>query len=334
MGSGSWSTNVYDEHRRYKARVGKSTFDYSDTMQRMDRSAWCAHASLDPRGVRMRESRDSAEHPESNSIAVMFDVTGSMGAVPVTLQKKLPELLGLLLRKSYVSNPQILFEAIGDATCDRVPLQVGQFESDNRMDDNLENFFLECGGGGQRTESYELAMYFMARHTDIDCWNKRGRKGYLFIIGDEMAYPLVKRREVQQVIGDGLEKDIPLREMLSELRRRYHVFYILPKAASYGGDRQILGFWRDLLGQNVLELDDPEAVCEVIALTIGMTEGTIDLSTGIEDLKEYNVADQTLHVVTMALATLPKSLAIVKAKGGALPGLGARSLLEEKGRRL
>ena len=39
------------------------------------------------------------------------------------------------------------------------------------------------------TESYELAMYFMARHTALDCHEKRGKRGYLFIIGDEMAYP-------------------------------------------------------------------------------------------------------------------------------------------------
>ena len=58
-----------------------------------------------------------------------------------------------------------MFGAIGDATCDRVPLQVGQFESDNRMDDDLGRIVLEGGGGGQQTESYELAMYFMARHT-------------------------------------------------------------------------------------------------------------------------------------------------------------------------
>ena len=31
-----------------------------------------------------------------------------------------------------------MFGAIGDATCDRAPLQVGQFESDNRMDGDLE----------------------------------------------------------------------------------------------------------------------------------------------------------------------------------------------------
>lgn len=45
------------------------------------------------------------------------------------------------------------------------------------------------------TESYELAMYFMARHTSIDCYEKRGKRGYLFMIGDELAYPKVKRHE-------------------------------------------------------------------------------------------------------------------------------------------
>src|SRR5512133_104480 len=195
MGSGRWTTNVYDEHNRYKAAHGKSTFDHSDRLHRMDRSAWHVYPGLDARGVKSRESRDSAEHPESTAIAVMFDVTGSMGQVPVTLQRKLPDLLGLLLLKGYVTDPQILFGAIGDATCDRVPLQIGQFESDNRMDENLENIFLEGGGGGQQTESYELAMYFVARHTEIDCFSKHGRKGYFLIIGDEKAYARVKKNE-------------------------------------------------------------------------------------------------------------------------------------------
>jgi hypothetical protein len=326
MGSGRWSTNVYDEHRRSKAAAGKTDFDYSDTLHRSDPSAWRVHANLDPHGVTARESRDSDEHPNSTAIAVMFDVTGSMGQVPVTLQKKLPQLLGLLLRKAYVSDPQILFGAIGDATCDTVPLQVGQFESDNRMDENLEKLFLEGGGGGQQTESYELAMYFIARHTAIDCWEKRGHKGYLFIIGDEMAYGQVKRDEVREHIADGLELNIALAEIVKELRRRYHVFYVLPKAASYGGDRRILSFWRRLLGQNVLELDDAGAVCETIALAIGMMEGTIDLQAGMEDLKEFSVDASTIQAVTHSLATLPPGLATARSSGPGLLGLEKKAL--------
>ncbi|MFL7810639.1 MAG: hypothetical protein AB8I80_18515, partial [Anaerolineae bacterium] len=214
-----------------------------------------------------------------------------------------------------------LFGAIGDATCDRVPLQIGQFESDNRMDKNLEAIFLEGGGGGQKMESYELAMYFFARHTDIDCWNVRGHKGYLFMIGDEMAYPRVKRREVQSLIGDGLEGDLPTEAIVQELRERYHVFYILPRSASYGGDPQVLGFWRGLLGEHVLELDDPAAVCETIALAIGLLDGTVDLQSGTEDLREMGVDKATRKVVSTALATMPKGMIKASATGPALPGL-------------
>ena len=219
MGSGSWSTNVYDEHNRYKAAAGKSTFDYSDTLHHSGRSTWHVHATLNPHGVGSRESRDSAEHPASTAIAVMFDVTGSMGEVPVTLQKKLPELLGLLLRKGYVPDPQILFGAIGDATCDSVPLQVGQFESDNRMDENLENIFLEGGGGGQRTESYELAMYFIARHTDIDCWNKRGQQRLPVHHRRRDGLPAGQEaRGAEHSSATGWRGTFPSRTMVKELR--------------------------------------------------------------------------------------------------------------------
>ena len=190
MGSGRWSTDVYYAAARMRATSGTSAFAYSDG------GATRVHPALDPLGVTARESRDSDEHPRSLAIAVLFDVTGSMRGAG-RLQQKLPRLLGLLLRKGYTTDPQIMFGAIGDATCDRAPLQIGQFESDNRMDDDLGRIVLEGGGGGQKTESYELAMYFMARHTAIDCYDKRGRRGYLFIIGDEMAYPQVKPAEVR-----------------------------------------------------------------------------------------------------------------------------------------
>ncbi|GAA1513933.1 hypothetical protein GCM10009827_030730 [Dactylosporangium maewongense] len=302
MGSGIWSTDVYDAADRYRRATGASAFAYSDS------GARTVHSALDPKGVGKRESRDSDEHPDSVAIAVMFDVTGSMGSVPRVLQQKLPQLLGLLLRKGYVKDPQILFGAIGDATCDRVPLQVGQFESDNRLDEDLGRFVLEGGGGGQMTESYELAMYFMARHTSIDCYEKRGKRGYLFIIGDEQAYSRVKPGEVRDVIGDKLGEAIGLRAMVDEVRRMYDTYYILPAGSSYAGNTTILDFWKDLLGQNVIALDDLDAVCETIALTVGLGEDSIDLDEGLEDLREAGSA---------ATATVGKALA--RIGGGRAP---------------
>ena len=296
MGSGTWSTDVYDAATRYRAATGASAFAYSDG------GATSVHEALDPFGVTVRESRDSDEHPESLALAVLFDVTGSMGTVPRTLQAKLPGLLGLLMRKGYVEHPQILFGAVGDATCDRAPLQVGQFESDNRMEDDLGKILLEGGGGGQMTESYELAMYFMARHTSIDCFDKRGKRGYLFMIGDELAYPKIKRREVAKVIGDDLERDLPIEDVLRELQRMYEVYFIIPEGAYHSGSRELKDFWQGLLGQHVLYLDDLDAVCETIALTVGLAEDAIDLDEGLDHLREFGSDAGTS--VSRALAPL------------------------------
>ncbi|MEH1098609.1 hypothetical protein [Micromonospora sp. CPCC 205561] len=307
MGSGSWSTDVYDAADRYRRKTGRSAFSYSDS------GARTVHPALDPRGA-VRESRDSDEHPRSTPVSVLFDVTGSMGHVPRVLQTKLPQLLGLLQRQGYARDPQIMFGAIGDATCDRVPLQVGQFESDNRMDDDLGRIVLEGGGGGQMTESYELAMYFMARHTVTDSWEKRGRRGYLFIIGDELAYPAVKAREVARLIGGGPREDVPLRHIVDEVTRRWDTYYLLPAGSHYSGNAKVLDFWRGLLGQNAVVLDDLDAVCETIALTIGLGEQAIDLDEGLRDLER--AGSGATGTVSKALARLGRGR---RAEVSALP---------------
>lgn len=303
MGGGSYNVDTSRAARTYRASSGTSAFAYHDKVRSGSAPA-VAHADLSPKGVTFRESRDSDDHPTSVGVAVLFDVTGSMGSVPKTLVDKLPELFGLLLRKGYVEHPQVLIGAIGDATCDRVPLQIGQFESDNRVDENIGKIFLEGGGGGQTTESYELGMYFMCRHTAIDCFEKRGHKPYLFMIGDETAYPKVKASEVNKYIAaeTELSEDIPLAVIVEELKSKFEVYFIIPSGSSYYNDSSISSFWKALFGQNVIMLDDLGAVAETIALTIGLSEGTTDLDTGLDDLLDVGLT--TGGTVGKALAEL------------------------------
>ncbi len=181
--------------------------------------------------------------------------------------------MGLLIRKGYLAHPQILIGAIGDATCDTTPLQVGQFESGIEIDEDLGRLFLEGGGGGQLTESYELALYFMARHTALDSFEKRGRRGYIFLIGDETPYRRVKRKEVEKHIGDRLPQDVPVEDVIAELQRMYNVYYILPNMTSNWNNEVVHSRWVELLGQNVLRLEDPAGISELIASTIGIAEG-------------------------------------------------------------
>jgi hypothetical protein len=313
MGSGNWSAVAYDASTAFKRSAGIDDFQYTQTTKSsMPMSGWSVHADLDPQwtagdgsplaGQKVRESRDSDEHPTSVPIAVLFDVTGSMGSIPRVLQKKLAELFGLLLRKGYVEHPQVLYGGVGDAFTDRVPLQVGQFESDNRSDADLEKIFLEGNGGGQRHESYELAMYFMARHTVTDAWEKRGKRGYLFIVGDEAVYPRVTPSQVRDVVGDDLAEPISTADLIRELQEKWDVYFIIPQHGSYFNDDSITQSWRDLLGEKVILLDDEEAVCETIALAVGLAEGTVDLDDGLDDLADVGADKKVIDQVGKALA--------------------------------
>jgi hypothetical protein len=303
MGSGAWSATNFFDRSRARAAAGVDTFDYSAKARQSGQLR--VHESLNPYGLGQRESRDSAEHPDSNAILISLDVTGSMGRVVRGIHHDLPHLHELLLGHKYIPHPQILFAAVGDATCDRVPLQVGQFESDNRMDQNLEHLILEGGGGAQKTESYELAMYIAARHTAADCWEKRGRKGYLFMIGDEMAYPEVRRAHVHKLVGLDPQSDIPLGQIVAEVKDRYHFYFIIPGGAQYGSDKQVLDFWQQHLGEkNVLKLAEPEDTSESIAMTIGLNEGVINLDQAQEHLAKRGKIGSAMNRILSVIGAL------------------------------
>lgn len=284
------------------------------------------HYSLDVNGVKLRESRDSTEHPTSLAVTLLCDVTGSMRDLPRLFQKNAPQMMGVLLRRGYVTHPQVMVGAIGDATSDQFPIQIGQWESaDDLIDSSTEHLILEGGGGGQKTESYELSAYFMARHTETDCWSKRRHKGYIFIVGDEMAYPFVKRSEVlRHIVDDGLEADIPVAQIFRELQERYDVFFLLPKNASHGSDRQVLAFWRGLLGQNVLEIEDMGAFVETVALTIGLNEGATDSATGVGDLVDAGASKAMAEMAARATSHLTGRDVVIT--GGGLPATGGSSV--------
>ncbi len=282
MGYSNWSDDAFSSRQRKRAATNTTAFTYDADVRRSGK--YVVHPQMNPHQI-TRESRDSAAHPTSLAIGVLFDVTGSMGTVPRVMQTKLGALMRTLVQHGYVEHPQVLFGAIGDAYTDRVPLQIGQFESGLEMDDDLGKIVIEGGGGGQVYESYELGMYFFARHTTIDCYEKRGKKGYLFTIGDENPYDRIRREQVANLIGDTLERDIPIAQVVKELHRTYEHFHIIPTNTSHGRNPAIQQNWQKLLGERVLLLEDENAVTETIALAIALNEGTLDnLYDGVDVL--------------------------------------------------
>jgi hypothetical protein len=318
MGNSNWSDAAYNARQDHRQATNQTAFTYDNQVRAS--GIVRVHDGMNPHGVN-RESRDSVAHPDTVAIAVIFDVTGSMGTVPRVLQTKLGALMRVLIQKGYVEHPQILFGAVGDAYCDSVPLQIGQFESGLEMDDELGKIYIEGGGGGQVHETYELAMYVIARHTAIDCYERRGHKGYLFTIGDEHPYHNVHRQQVQQHIGDTLKRDIPTEQIVNEVQERYEYFHIIPTNTSHGRDPEVQAHWKKLLGERVLLLDDETAVCETIALAIGLCEGTIDdLMSGADDLVQAGYDQHATATASTALANYAALRApIVRVATGTLP---------------
>ncbi len=258
------------------------------------------HPLMNPRGLAVRESRDSADHPSALPIAFALDVTGSMGDIPRNLaQRDLPQFMGLL-GACAIADPQVLFMAIGDATSDNAPLQVGQFESTAElMDQWLTWSFLEGGGGGSGSESYELAFYLLARHTDTDSWVKRRHKGYLFMTGDELPYPAVSRHQVSALLGDQLDEDIPIEEAIAAAAEQYHLFFLIPDLQRR---QRCESRWRDLLGDHVICMESPDDTCHVAAALVGLTEGRLaDVDAVARVLADQGLARERVGAVVRAL---------------------------------
>lgn len=313
MGGTDWSNDFYADRAAARARSGAPTFAHHVDVAsgRVDAKA---HPTLDVFGLTVREARDSANHPESLPIMVMLDETGSMATVPPIVQGKLPRLMEILLDKQYCKDPAILVGAVGDARSDRVPLQAGQFESGIEIDEQISNLYLEAnGGGGEPQESYQLALYLAARCTATDAWDKRGKKGFLFIIGDEKPYGGSPPEEIKRIFNHDVQDTLMTRDLVREAKTRWHVFYIMPSRTSHYKEPEIVGAWSDLIGsESVIMLDDPNLVCETIGATIGMVENAItldrvttDLGGGAEAIVVRDALDRLAPAAAAATGSVP-----------------------------
>lgn len=261
MGCGSWSSSDWSVYSKEKIENKSARDIYT--------SRWMPE-KFDPKTAKVRESCDSEEHPESNAIIIGLDVTGSMHDILETVANKLGLLVGTIYDHKPVADPQILMCAIGDTCFDVAPFQVTQFESDIRIAEQLTKLYFERGGGPNDFESYPLAWYFAARHTKIDCFEKRGKKGLLFTMGDDCFPEVLTKNEIRAVFGDEIQADIPVTEILDEVNRKYEIFHLVLDRA-HNSSR--IDEWHRLLGQRVIQVRDCEKVPEVIVSIIEMMNG-------------------------------------------------------------
>lgn len=269
MGSGSWSPSDFTTYASTNSYDDKSTHEIFNKK--------VIDENLDPKNITIRESRDSEDKDHSTPVIVGLDVTGSMFTVlDVMAREGLNTLVSEIYNRKPVTDPHILCMGVGDvAARDEAPLQCTQFEADIRIIEQLEKIYLEGGGGGNSYESYILPWYFAAMKTSTDSFEKRGKKGYLFTIGDECLTPELTPEQLEKVFGGKVQRGYTAEELYEMVSKKWEVFHIIVEQGSYyqyQGEK-VKTSWKKLLGQKAIGLSDHKKLAEVIVSTIQVWEG-------------------------------------------------------------
>ena len=275
MGHGDYDAKAYRSYALNAASTPRHELFHRSTKDAPVRSGQEVNAEK----IKIRESCDSTDHPLSTPVMVGLDVSGSMGMIAEHLAKQgLGTFIEQTLQRKPITDPHLLFMAIGDATAhDRAPLQATQFESDNRIVTQLTDLYLEGGGGGNDYESYDLAWAFAAYRTKCDAWEKRQTKGYLFTIGDECFPGSANLEYMRKVFGSTCPQNPTPENLLAAAQEKFNVFHICILEGNYCSNRsqrdRAQSTWGQRLQKKAVCIDNYRHVAELLVSIMAINEG-------------------------------------------------------------
>jgi hypothetical protein len=275
MGNSRWNNDDYTSYARSTNYVSKS---------RDEVFAHRVNEKLDPRnvkvgkgertGLQLRESIISDSNPNPTPIILGLDVTGSMGSVAEQIAKEeLPKLMTRIHETGIVSDPHVMFMGIDDVFAQgHGALQVSYFEPDLRIVEQLRQMWLVGNGGGNGSESYDLAWYFAGHHTYLEGFEKQGRKGFLFTFGDEPApFQDVSKRDLEIIFGPGNYEGASPEASLRAAQQKFKVFHIVVEHGV--SNRGVRESWTEMLGPNAIFLRNRKYLTEIVIATMAIANG-------------------------------------------------------------
>jgi hypothetical protein len=298
VGNARWDSRTYDTYERttnYRSASRDEVFSHH------------VGEKLDPRnvkvgkgerkGLQLRESIISDSNPDPTPIILGLDVTGSMGDIAVQIAKdELPKLMTQIHETGVVSDPHVMFMGIDDVFAQgHGALQVSYFEPDLRIVEQLRQMWIVSNGGGNGSESYDLAWYFAGRYTYLENFEKTGKPGFLFTFGDEPApYQTVTQRHLELIFGPGTYEAATPEASLRSAKAKFKVFHIV---VEHGGGRAVRDSWTKLLGNNAIFLRDHKYLTPVVLATMAIANGA-DIQSVIN---ESTCPDELRHAFSNAL---------------------------------
>lgn len=276
MGGGSYSAkdwNTFSKSRAYSDPKTTTKDIYKKSS--LDKM-------LDPKEWKIRESVDGPDNPQSTPVVIGLDVTGSMSPVLDSIARKgLKTICEEIYNRKPVTNPHICTLGIGDMECDDAPFQATQFEADVRIFEQLEKLYLESGGGGNDHESYILAWYFAKYRTKTDSFSKRGKKGFIFTIGDEEITPVITEYDLKHHLGETQTRTFLAQELFELVSAEWNIYHIIIKEGNHASRclDAVKKSWENVIGiQKTIVTEDHTKIAEIIVSILEMMAGK-DLSS-------------------------------------------------------
>jgi len=291
---GHWAGHDFSAARKkYDAHVGRS---YGDA-----KAAGKKAADMAP---------DRIKTKSKSPLAILCDVTGSMGSWPANIFAKLPYLE--IEGKEYLGDDmEISFCAFGDVNGDSYPLQVRNFSKGTDLKKQLEALVVEGGGGGQIKESPEVAALYYARNVDMPV----ASKPICIIITDESLYETVNKDDAKKHAKVDLETRIKTTDIFDELKRRYAVYLVRKPYEAVRGDslsatdKGIVKDWLRVVDEeHIVTLPNEERVLDIIFGILAKETDRIDYFR--DELKDRQLkdkgGDKKVEVALKALETIHK----------------------------
>lgn len=245
-------------------------------------------------------------------VETRVDTTGSMGGNVDVAVRVLPnafESWGSVLKGYDVQVATGIFGDVGD----QFVLCRPQFEMEALKIVKQLTLMVPEKDGGDTPEDPDLGIYggaYLCRHYI----NRIGLKGYDFTVTDAPGRGRIDPKVVKRVFGDeaydkvkenGHKVDhrstIMLEDVWNDLLDRAHAFVL-----QVGSSREMTEFWTARVGQNrLVKLPSTEFLPQVQGAIIGLTEGTLELSSVHSYLCECNMDKDDASRVTDSLCNIP-----------------------------
>ena len=277
MGNARWDNDDYTSYAtttNYRSATREQVFTQRSVDELLDpRNVKVGKG--DRKGLQLRESIISDSNPDPTPIILGLDVTGSMrDVVHQIATEELPKMMTEIHAQGVVSDPHVMFMAIDDVHAIRGghgALQVSYFEPDLKIVEQLRKLWLVGNGGGNSSESYDLAWYFAGRYTYLENFEKTGKQGFLFTIGDEpFPVDINSAEQLEQIFGPGEYENTAPVSCLKMARSKFQVFHISIEKGGYD-----LSGWDKNLGANHLKVParDIKHLTEVVLATMKIAGG-------------------------------------------------------------